>query len=405
MLRFIVRKKGVNKSGGLLLEGAVLLIILVIAGKSIGYGGQKTKVLGDNSDFEHNNSGWGLNINNGNSSQSAESSVNTNLAPDTQTTVTPTETLTPIPTQTINESSLLAAPTETPNTPIPTPTLLIPTETLQPTVSIPSNNFVNTESTPVNVYKTEKTIISTPIMERSVVSNNLSVYPTVVKQNVFETIQLKIQQVGRGEFLSKPTPTPTVEQQVAKSGSAFVDILTGDVDVYYKFQNGNVMLSAQNSDNQKLNIKEEDLRGAEITMARILNKKQISLNVTNNNLFALVQGDVTAVTSTPIHINIDSHKIYLEIGGEKKELKILPSEAVKEAVDLKYFEKLNSNSVPSIEKYGDELAYKVVGDKHYKVFGFIKVTAKENVYVTAESGEVISGDQPWITRVIRIISL
>lgn len=147
------------------------------------------------------------------------------------------------------------------------------------------------------------------------------------------------------------------------------NVLTGDVDIFYRLQGGSVVLAAQNSEQNILNIKEDDLRSAEVTLNKILDNKKVKLNVTSDNLFALVQDGVVVTTDSPVHVNIDSQKIFVETFDGKKELKVLPMQAIKEAVDLKTFEKLNKDSVPTLENYGSELSYKVVGDKTYNVFG------------------------------------
>ncbi len=255
----------------------------------------------------------------------------------------------------------------------------------------------------LNLYRTEKSVDLVSVTERSVTTNSNYVIPVVTK-SVLKVIQNKIEQAGRGEIISKPTPSPTVVLSPGAKMEAG-DVLSGDVDVFYKLMGSQVLLGAENSEGRQLKIKDGDLRSAEITLNKVLDKKNLRLSVTSNNDFALVEGSVIALTTMPIHVNIDSHKVFLETNEGKKELKILPEQAIKQAVGLKSFEKLNADSLPSIESFGEELSYKVVGDKTYKVFGFIKAKAKQNVYIAAESGEVTEGVQPLMTRIIRLISL
>jgi hypothetical protein len=264
------------------------------------------------------------------------------------------------------------------------------------------NNHSESVVTPKTDYSTTQVLEMVSVTERSVVQSSNYATPVITK-SVLKVIQNKIEQVGRGEILSKPTPT-SIPTSISEDKSV-EDQLSGDVDIFYRLSGTAVLLGAENSEGRQLQISESDLRSAEITLNKVLDKKNLRLSITEDNNFALVEGSVFALTSMPVHVNIDSHNIYLVTGEGKKQLKILPEEAVIAAVELKSFEKLSRDSVPTIEDLGEELAYKVIGDKTYKAFGYFKVVAKQNVYITAETGDVVEGDQPLITKIIRLISL
>lgn len=319
-------------------------------------------------------------------------------------TSTPTSTKTPTPSASPTQIEIVPTQTEAPLPPLTPPVELGATITVAPTIEVVKTPEPTQVPEPRVIIKTEKVVIFVPINERSITSESSYVAPVVTK-SVFKKIQNKIEQVGRGEFLSKPKPIPTPIAIELKRETVGGDMLEGDVDIVYKLLGERVLLGAQTTEGRQLKIKDEDLRSAEVTLNKILDKKEVKLNLTSENKFALVQGEVVTILDMPIHVNIDNHKIYLETLEGKKELKILPEQAVKEAVELKIFEKLNSDSVPSVEDLGDELAYKVVGDKTYKLFGFLSVKTKQNVYITAETGEVIEGNQPLFTRAVRLFSL
>jgi hypothetical protein len=404
-----------------LFQNNIFLVLCLVLG--IGFFGQSffgrsnTKVLGEhsdkngNNDSEDNSSKWSNNGWNNNSENN--SSQNNN----------PYRTITSTITEGVVVTSVVTVD------PIITDTVVLPSVTVSqrlqgrsaaPAIDNSSNNSGDNSDKDAGVfdhpslqtgaiqtqtiYTTEKVVVYVPVSEKSVTQANNNHY-VPPKQNVIKSIQNKIQEVSRGEFISKPSPTVTLKVPTLKEASEETSILTGDVDIFYRFQGDSVVLAAQNSENNLLSIKEEDLRSAEVTLNKILENKKVKLNVTNESLFALVQDGVVVTTGSPIRVNIDSQKIFLETSEGKKELKVLPMQAIKEAVDLKSFEKLNAKSVPSIENFGDELSYKVVGDKTYKVFGLIEVKAKQNVYIAAETGEVTEGDQPLMTRIIRLISL
>ena len=265
-----------------------------------------------------------------------------------------------------------------------------------------SDNAVNTN----NDFSYDKPVDLAPVSDRSVVSVSSVDKNKATTRSTVKSIGNTIKNFGKGEFLTKPSLTPTeIKRDLLKTDSGVDEVLPSDADVFYKVVGDKVLLGATNNIGSELKIKDEDLRSAEVTMNKILNQKQIQLSVTANNEFALVQGGVYAVMDMPVSVNIDSYKVYLDTASGKKELKVLPKEAVRIAVEQKAFETLNKSEIPSVEDFGEELAYKVGGDKTYKVFGLVDVKVQQNVYVTAETGEVIEGNQPLLTRIVRLISL
>ncbi len=326
-----------------------------------------------------------------------------NNLPSPTITLSVTQTVTVSPSITITTTATPTDPTPMSNpTTVPTaePTTIV---TASPTVTQNVWTPVPMDQTS-NSIDTQKTVELVPVSERSVTTNSNYIAPTVTT-SVLNVIKNKFEQVGRGEILSKPMATPTPTPYFGQNKTENSDVLSGDVDIFYKLLGEKVLLGAENAEGKQLNIKDEDLRSAEITLNKVLDKNGLRLNLTSDNNFALVEDSVIALTTMPVHVNIDSHKIYLETAEGKKELRILPEVAVKQAVELKSFEKLSKDSAPSIVDLGEELAYKVEGDKTYKVFGYFNVSAKQNVYITAETGEVIEGDQPLVTKIVRLISL
>ncbi len=63
-----------------------------------------------------------------------------------------------------------------------------------------------------------------------------------------------------------------------------------------------------------------------------------------------------------------------------------------------------TTQVKLIEK-DDQLVYEIKGKKKLKVFGIFTVSADTTGYVSAETGEVVSQEEPLLTKFLNILSL
>lgn len=376
---------------------------LVLLGAGIQYKRDNGLVLGDRS---NNDNPWGFGSNNGfnnNPSQSPTPSVSISIEPTEVVTPHPTVLVTPTIEVTVEPT---LEPTVEPTVVIsPTVTPLISEE---PKKETDQNQDVTNSGPVVNVPVIYKDLVIVPVSQKSVVEGSVYVPEAPKPKSIIKTIQQKFEQVGGGQFLTQPKtnnqpkPTPTLQLNKTKEEA---DNLTGDVSIFYKFQNGNVVLGAESGSGNSLRIPEGDLRRAEISMGTALQKEGLSLSVSGEDKFVLKDKSYLVLSSMPVLVNIDDRKIYLETGSGKQELSTLPDEAVDTAIEFKAFDKLSNEKPPVLGVVNGELGYDVLGEKTYKLFGKVPVKAKVHVYVMVGSNEVVEGDQSFLTRLIKIASL
>lgn len=302
---------------------------------------------------------------------------------------------------------------------IPVPKVTpIPTEQMPavPTVIMEAQEekVENNESKQEDTYN-ESTIVETneievvSVSERSVVSGggNYSAPVAVPTKSVFKKIENKIKSAGgSGQFLSKPktatTPTPTKKDEDYSPPVA----LGPDSSIFYMVTDTDLLLGAVDKEDKRINVDEAELRGAEITMNKVLAKKGLELGVSSVGSLVLTENGVRSYFDLPVFVDVFSHEISVDTASGKKQIKTTPAKAVVNAIDSGYLESIDKKAqIVMGTTNGGELAYRMEGDKEFKVLGRFNVKGAQYVYVDVETGEVSEGNQPLLSRFLKLISL
>jgi len=315
--------------------------------------------------------------------------------------VTPTLTpATQIQIQMSGQSSTVVQPTESPAvTPVPTASLTT-APTPRPTES---QTIFQTQpmTTPIVVQPEIKTI---PIAGTSVISS-----PSVTSGRnrtgsglILETVKKKIESI-RGT-MSAPTVTPT-PLPAAKQEKTSPEIDLDKMKLKYQVREGQVVLMAEDENGRPIAVAESDMRRAEISALGKLEKKGVTLSMTNENRLALSNNGITAVTELPIMIDTESRSVVVDTVDGPKTVIMLPDKVLKNIIDLGIITGVDTSVIPRIEYTGGEVVYEFGGNKTYNVLGLYEITVPVVISVSAETGEVVSRNQPLLTRAVRLISI
>lgn len=262
-------------------------------------------------------------------------------------------------------------------------------------------------SEPTKVENDEVEVVS--VSERSVVSGggNYSTAVAVPTKSVFKKIENKIKSVGgSGQFLSKPktatTPTPTKKDEDFSPPVA----LGPDSSIFYMVTDTDLLLGAVDREDKRINVDEAELRGAEITMNKVLAKKGLELGVSSVGSLVLTENGVRSYFDLPVFVDVFSHEISVDTASGKKQIKTTPAKAVVNAIDSGYLESVDKKAhIVMGTTNGGELAYRLEGDKEFKVLGRFNLKGTQHVYVDVETGEVSEGNQPLLSQFLKLISL
>lgn len=386
----MIKKK---KSKALVLY-PLLVIVIVSCFVSLVFGDRFGKVLGRNNDDDR---GGQENMPRGDS-EDDEPDKHADKRPDDRPLLKPTlnENMVPM-------SKGVTAPSEFSQV---VPTVAVEKQEEKAETEANDTNDVYTETAKVENDEVEVVSVS----ERSVVSNSSSSYnaPVAVPtKSIFKKIESKIKNVGgSGQFLSKPktvaTPTPNKKDDDFTPPVA----LGPDSSIFYMVTDTDLLLGAVDKEDKRINVDEAELRGAEITMDKVLAKKGLELGVSSGGSLVLTENGVRSYFDLPVFVDVFSHEISVDTANGKKQIKTTPAKAVVNAIESGYLESVDRKSQMVMGTFGgDELAYRLQGDKEFNVFGKIKTKGAQYVFVDVETGEVIEGDQPILSKFLKLISL
>ncbi len=291
------------------------------------------------------------------------------------------------------------------------PTVVQPTDVLptvvQPTQTEQENNQQSNEDSENRWAEIRSDLVVVPVSERSMTVSQSAAAPIpVVTRSFVRTIKKKIEQVGRGQFLSSPkrvlTPTPAKEQE---RSSGDEDVIGVDTDIFYSLTDKGVLLAASNTEGKTLSVPDQELRSAEITMNRVLQKQNLKLGVSSEQEFVIQEGGVRVTLGMPIYVNVSNHKVKIENNGERIELNMTPVEAVRKAIDYGYFEKTSTEELPEIREWRQKLVYEIPGEKSYMLFGKYPFSLSRSVFVDIENGDVEQEEDSFLVRMVQVLSM
>jgi len=203
------------------------------------------------------------------------------------------------------------------------------------------------------------------------------------------------------------------------------------VKLKYESKNGSV--------ERKLEIEHEDADIEDEKEEEIEDKIEVEFEEEHKTDIATESPDVTikknkvkARTGFPLSIDVATNQLIVtRPDGTTKAVTVLPDAAVQNFMSHKKVNLINvqppdtgtdsadtnpdtnasssatnteTTQVKLIEK-DDQLVYEIKGKKKLKVFGIFPVSADTTGYVSAETGEVVSQEEPLLTKFLNILSL
>lgn len=364
----------------------LVLIVFQVAQKALGDENDRGN-KDDNNDSNNNNSNRGKSWGSWNYADKVVT-----IAPTLSPTVKPTTQPTAELTETINfqtQSQFLAGPTAEP----------IPLPTDEPT-AVPTAYPTPQPSAP---------LMKQPEIKSDLVSGNATISTpgilviTPKSGALIQTIKVGIQSIGRGEIVT-PSVTPSLSPTPPKTLKE-TELILNTITLKYQLQGGQLALVGEDEQGTAMAIDEADMRRTETSVLNRLERRGVILSLTSDNKLAVRNNNVTAVTDLPIMVDVKTKTLMVSTPDGPMAVTVLPDKALENILDLGVIASVNTQVIPKIEYMGDEVVYRFGGTKVYKMLGIYNVTVPVTIVVSANTGEVVSRDQPFITRVVRLISI
>lgn len=207
-----------------------------------------------------------------------------------------------------------------------------------------------------------------------------------------------------------------IKTKVEDDGTTKVEIEQGKLKLKYKFENGQIKLRAENEQGKEVEVENEELDEMGNEAEEELEKKGIKI-ATGSGKPVLAKNNVAALTDFPLSIDVATNKLIVTTPAGQKVVTILPDQAIQNLLDTNIISRVDSSSDPALtdelgqlsgvvklEIKNEKIVYKVKGTKSHRLLGFIPVNASTTVFVSAETGETIETEQPFITSIIDLLS-
>lgn len=207
-----------------------------------------------------------------------------------------------------------------------------------------------------------------------------------------------------------------IKTKVEDDGTTKVEIEQGKLKLKYKFENGQMKLKAENEQGKEVEIDDKKLGEMGDEAGQELERKGIKI-ATGSGKPVLAKNNVAATTDFPLSVDVATNKLIVTTPAGQKTVTILPDQAIQNLLDTNIINKVDSSSdsaltdelgqlsgVVKLEIKNDKMVYKVSGTKSHKLLGFIPVNVSTTAFVSAETGETVETEQPFITSIIDLLS-
>lgn len=242
--------------------------------------------------------------------------------------------------------------------------------------------------------------------------------PRFKTENTSVGIKSKTEIEGKKRETEVETPDgQKIKTKVEDDGTTKVEVEQGKLKLKYKFENGQMRLKAENERGKEVELDDNELDEMGDEAEKELEKKGIRI-ATGSGKPVLTKNNVAATTDFPLSVDVATNKLIVTTPAGQKTVTILPDQAIKNLLDTNIINKIDSSSgstltgelgqlsgVVKLEIRNDRMVYKVSGTKSHRLLGFIPVNASTTAFVSAETGETVETEQPFITSVIDFLSL
>lgn len=199
-----------------------------------------------------------------------------------------------------------------------------------------------------------------------------------------------------------------------KDGMTRVDITSGGIKTRLEIKDDRVIVKAEREDGTEAELEDETILKIDDRLA----KDNIKI-ATAEGRFVIQRGATAAATLLPLSIDLATNTLIVTTPAGEKAVTVLPDQAVQGLIAANVVSRLggqavvdtvrsgNLTSVSQIINLGEQNGvpvYEINGISDQKLLGFIPVAINKTVTVSAETGQVVSAQEPLGSRILDVLS-
>lgn len=187
-----------------------------------------------------------------------------------------------------------------------------------------------------------------------------------------------------------------------EEGKSRIDVYSGGVKVRYEIRDGRVIIKAETEEGE--DVEEQEL----LKIVDRIDKAGIKV-ATEGGKLLLQRNSVAALTNFPLQIDLNTNQLIASTSAGPRVLTVLPDQAIANmlAANIIATDSSSLTSVADVVRLAEQNGapvYQINGIRNQKLLGFIPVTTRVSVTVSAETGELVTQEQSLFASIIDLLS-
>lgn len=200
-----------------------------------------------------------------------------------------------------------------------------------------------------------------------------------------------------------------------KDGQTRIDITSGGIKTRFEIKNGRVIIKAEQEDGTEVELADDTLLKIDDRLAA----DDIKVATAGAERFLVQKGAAGAVTDFPISVDLATNTVFVTTPTGQKTITVLPEQAIQNLIAANIVNRLGgrtianeakNNNLTSVSQLitlgekNDIPVYEINGVSDQKLLGFIPVEVKKDLTVSAETGNVLSTNVSFGSRLLDLLS-
>lgn len=200
-----------------------------------------------------------------------------------------------------------------------------------------------------------------------------------------------------------------------KDGQTRIDITSGGIKTRFEIKDGRVIIKAEQEDGTEVELADDTLLKIDDRLAA----DNIKVATAGAERFLVQKGVAGAITELPISVDLATNTVFVTTPTGQKTITVLPEQAIQNLIAANIVNRLGgraivneaeNNNLTSVSQLialgekNDIPVYEINGISDQKLLGFIPVQIEKDLTVSAATGNVLSSNIPFGSRILDLLS-
>lgn len=197
-----------------------------------------------------------------------------------------------------------------------------------------------------------------------------------------------------------------------EEGRTRIDVYSGGVKIRYEVRDDRIVIKAETEEGEE--VEDQEI----VKIVDRLDKTGIKI-ATEGGKLLVTRNQIGALSNFPLQVDLNTNQLIVTTPTGTKTVTTLPDQAVQNMLAANVISRLGPQAIVEAAKTGqvatvsgiiqlglrnDVPVYEIPGIRDFKLLGFILVSAPVTAVVSAETGDLVTTEQPLITRIVDLLS-